>query len=299
MKSVIIAFFSMAFMGVGFAQQRAAYNQYGSIITPVNPAGSFLRPEGEVSLVGRHQWAGLDGAPKAYWLSVNSPVLQSGISGGLLVRHESVAVEKTTEVLAYGGVSVPLTAKDRLALSIGAGASVYKGNFSELDGGDPTFKNNISKTEGLLALGLMYYRPEKFYAGLSIPRLSFAKLRYNETPPSQHDMSNQYHFTAGGLLPVAEWGDLKLSGLASYASNLGIQARLSPILIVEKTAGLGADFSSEGDLSGIASLHTGAITIGYSYQFYIGNKPMSRTIRNQTHELSFAFRLGKGTLHLL
>jgi type IX secretion system PorP/SprF family membrane protein len=299
MKKIFVILLLAASLGNCYAQQRTAYSQYGSVLTPVNPAASFLRPEGEISVIGRHQWAGLEGAPKTYWLAASLPVFKPGISAGFLVRHESVAVERSTEVLAYGGFSVPLSATDRLAFSIGAGTATYKGNFASLDAGDPTFKDNVSKTEGMLTLGFLYYRPEKYYAGISIPRLAFAKVLYNETPPSQYDMSNQYQFTAGALFSLRDELDLKTTGMASYAGNLGVQARVSPMLLVKKTFGLGADMSTTGDLAGMAAIHTGAVSIGYSYQFYIGNKPMSRTISNQTHELSFTYRLGQGALRLL
>ncbi|MFB2120913.1 type IX secretion system membrane protein PorP/SprF, partial [Parapedobacter sp. 2B3] len=48
-------------------QQPLTHTQHGQLRTVINPAASLLRTGGEVSVIGRRQWVGLDGAPTVFW----------------------------------------------------------------------------------------------------------------------------------------------------------------------------------------------------------------------------------------
>ncbi|WP_188508060.1 type IX secretion system membrane protein PorP/SprF, partial [Parapedobacter pyrenivorans] len=79
------------------AQQPLTHTQHGQLRTVVNPAASLMSRNGEVSVIGRRQWVGMDGAPTVFWGSGHVGFESFGATAGLNIRHESLAVEKLTE----------------------------------------------------------------------------------------------------------------------------------------------------------------------------------------------------------
>src|SRR5690606_13992578 len=79
------------------AQQPLTNTQHGQLRTVLNPAASLMHMGGEVSVIGRRQWVGLDGAPTVFWGSGHIGLQRSGATAGITLRHESMAVEKLTE----------------------------------------------------------------------------------------------------------------------------------------------------------------------------------------------------------
>ncbi|MNK18743.1 hypothetical protein D3C87_369550 [compost metagenome] len=285
----------LSLCGVQFvkAQQTVSYNQYGTAVTPINTAGSFLSKDAQINVIGRYQWVDLEGAPTAYRLAASMPLGKSDLRIGLNIKHESVSVEKLGEALAFVGKQVRLADQDYLALSIGAGVSYYNGNFSQLSSTDPMFNNDLKETEGMLSASLMYYRPDKFYAGVSLPRLTFSKIGIGSSSLN-YDVSTLYHFTAGAVLPLGADFDLKPSTLLSYAKNIDFQADVSALIYLKKTFGLGANVRSEGEMAALASLLIKNLNIGFGYQFSTSNDPLTRTFNNNTYEFSLTYRFGKG-----
>jgi type IX secretion system PorP/SprF family membrane protein len=290
---VVALLFSLKSFGQG-----SNYSQYGRNIVPLNNAGSFLNAEGALNLIGRQQWSGLEGAPKNYFLSASMPLWKTDLNGGLSVRHESMSVERLTEVVAFGGKSVRLTENQHLALSIGVGISNYKGNYSGLSNTDPAFKDDVRETSGLLSVGLMFYRPDKYYAGISIPRLAFSKLGLSDNDENYSQL-NQYHFTLGAVIKLDDKFDLKPAGLLSWSSGLKLQADVSAMVFMDKAIGLGLNMRNYGEVAGMAYFNVKRLGFGYSYQFNTSNDPLSRMIGNNTHEIGLNYRFGKGVLGLL
>src|SRR3546814_14615563 len=97
----------MIFMGVLaavtslHAQQPLTHTQHGQLRTVLNPAASLMHMGGEVSVIGRRQWVGLDGAPTVFWGSGYLGLQRSGATPGINVRHASMAGAKPTAASAF------------------------------------------------------------------------------------------------------------------------------------------------------------------------------------------------------
>lgn len=297
-KQIFINFFFLTITLSGYAQQGSIYTQYGHTITPLNNAGSFLRPAGEVNFIGRQQWAGLDGAPESYRLSGSLPIGKTGIMGGLNMSHETISIERKSEVMAFAGKAVQLNSNNYLAASLGAGISYYKGNFSEIDDQDPVFGQNIDHTDGVLALSVLFYNPNKYFLGLSAPRVTFSKLGLSSID-NQRELYQQYHFIAGTLIAINEDFDIKPSGLLTWSKDIDLQADLSAMLFLKKTIGLGVNVRTYGDMAGMAQFYAKKLNFGYSYQFNATNQPFKRSMNNNTHEISIGYRFGEKLSALL
>src|SRR5690606_4040715 len=96
--------------------------------------------------------------------------------------------------------SVQISTTEYLGLSLNAGMSYLDGRFSQLDPMDQTFREDIRETDALVGFGVMLYRPERYYVGLSLPRLMLGNLGL--TGDSRYEFANIYHLTAGALFPL-------------------------------------------------------------------------------------------------
>lgn len=274
----------------GHGQQTITHNQFGHNHTAVNAAASLIQQGGEISFIGRHQWVGLEGAPTVYTGSGHIAFRKIGATTGFNVRQENVGVESTTEADLFFAKAIRLSEKDYLGMSLNAGISSYKGNFSSLDHQDVSFRDDITDVNSVVGFGMILYRPERYYVGISLPKLVLANLGNNAE--RQYDVRNQYHFSAGMLFRLDDDFHIKPSMLLSYARDYDLVADASAMLYIKRMLGLGLSLRSYGDLSALAETNFSGFGIGYSYQFNPKNQPLNRKINNATHEIGVRYRFG-------
>lgn len=272
------------------AQQPLTYTQHGQLRTAINPAASLMRPEGAIGVVGRRQWVGMEGAPTVFWGSGHMGFAGIGATVGASVRHESLAVEKLTEASAFFAKGIRISETEYVGLSLNAGIAYHNGSFSQLDPFDPAFREDITETDALVGFGVLLYRPERYYVGLSLPRLMLGNL--GEAGDSRYSFRNQYHLTAGALFNLGTDFRFRPALLVTYAENLRPQADVQAMFFIKEVFGLGMNVRNYGDLAGMAQFNFGGFGLGYSYQFNTGNEPLNRRVENTTHEIGLSYRFG-------
>ncbi len=290
MKRISVITVLLVSAAVAYGQQALTHTQYGELRAVVNPAASLLHMDGEVSVIGRRQWVGVDGAPTVFWGSGHLGFANFGATSGINLRHESLAVEKLTEASAFFAKSVRISETEYLGLSLNAGLSYLDGRFSQLDPQDPAFREDVKETDALVGFGVMLYRPDKYYVGLSLPRLMLGSLGVDSD--SRYNFRNLYHLTAGALFPLGTDFQFRPSVLVTYAESLRPQAEASAMFFVKRVFGVGLNVRSYGELAGMAQFNFGGFGLGYSYQFNPNNEPLNRRINNSTHEIGISYRFG-------
>ncbi len=273
------------------AQQPLTHTQHGQLRTVINPAASLMRIDGEVSVIGRRQWVGMDGAPTVFWGSGHIGFENFSATTGISIRHESMAVEKLTEASAFFAKSVRISEAEYLGLSLNAGFSYMDGRFSQLDPMDPAFREDVQETDALVGFGVMLYRPERYYVGLSLPRLMLGNLGVGGE--SRYNFRNLYHLTAGALFNLGADFQFRPSALVTYSESLRPQAEASALFFVKRVFGIGLNVRSYGELAGMAQFNFAGIGLGYSYQFNPGSEPLNRRISNTTHEIGLSYRFDR------
>jgi len=286
----------MATTEIAYGQQALTHTQYGQFQTAVNPAASLMHMGGGVDIIGRRQWVGLDGAPTVFWGSGYAGLQKLGATVGLNVRHESLAVEKLTEASAFFAKSVRISETEYLGVSLNAGFSYLDGRFSQLDPADPAFREDVKETDALVGFGVMLYRPDRYYVGLSLPRLMLGNL--GVTGDSRYNFRNLYHLTAGALFALGADFQFRPSLLVTYSESLRPQAEVAAMFFVKRAFGLGVNVRSYGNVAGMAQINVGNFGVGYSYQFGTRNEALNRGISNNTHEIGLSYRFG-GVMGLL
>lgn len=264
--------------------------------TLLNPAASLIHQVGEITTVGRRQWVGVEGAPTVLWGSGYVGFENMGATAGLIVRHEQLGPEKLTETSAYFAKSVRISEHEYLGLSLNAGISHLAGNFAHLDSNDPAFRDDVRETDAQVGFGLMLYRPDRYYVGLSLPRLMLGNLGVSSE--NRYNFRNQYHLIAGALFHLGGEFHLKPALLVTYAESLRPQAELAAMVFANRVFGLGVNVRSYGELAGLLQFNFGGLGLGYGYQFNPKNEAMNQRIENTTHEIGLSYRFG-GTRSLL
>lgn len=296
MKNILITIILTNIILTVAGQQAITHNQYHQYRTTVSSASTLMQNGSELSFIGRRQWVGIEGAPTVYWGSGHITFEQIRATTGFTLRHENIAVEKHTEASVFFAKGIRLSENEYIGLALNAGLAVHNGNFSSLDPTDPAFRDDIRETGGLLGFSAIFYRPEKYYVGLSMPRLMLNNL--GNAGNRQYDFRNQYHAMSGALFALGTDFHIKPSILITYAANLKTQFDFSTILYMQRIFGLGLNVRNYGDIAALAQVNYQGFGFGYSYQFNPKNKPLNRRMNNSTHEIALHYRFG-GKINLL
>ena len=272
------------------AQRGMSYTQYAASPTALNPATSLMRGNGEITVIGRRQWVGMEGAPTAFWGTAHFGMDRIGSTMGLNIRNERMAVENYFEASAFFAKSVRISEREYLGLSLNAGVGYLNGNFSSLDPNDPAFRDDVRETDLLTGFGVVVYSPERYYVGLSLPRLMLSTLGVGGV--KQYDFRNQYYLMGGVLVGLGPDFHLKPSFLVSYAGSHRPQWDVGAMAFVKRVFGVGLNVRTYGELAGMAQFSFAGLGLGYSYQFNTRNEPLNRHINNTTHEVGIRYRFG-------
>ena len=270
------------------AQYGVSYNQFGQLRNTFNGSLSTMDLRGSVSVLGRNQWVGVDGAPKSIWASGNVGFQNMLMTAGMDIKHATLGVVKETEFSGYVAKAVRITEEEYLSLSMGGGLIHFQGNYQGIDDrNDPSFRQDIRETNGFLSIGTSYYRPEHYYFGISMPRFSLASQENVD-----YEFRNVYYITAGALIALDPSFHLRPSLLISHMDRMDPRYDISVLLFMAKKLGLGMGVQNQGDLSALMQLNFGNFGIGYSYQFSPKSNPLDQRISVNTHEIGLRYRVG-------
>lgn len=274
------------------AQQSPIYSQYMLNGVVINPAYASTDESASLTVVGRNQWVGVDGAPRTATMSFYTPLNDRGTSIGFSAMREAITVQTRTDYNVLAAQSVPLNETTKLAMGLQAGMSQYKENNSELITTDPTFATNQAywKTQVGFGFALM---SEELYIGFSAPAFKSFDLgnSVNKVKAISH-----YYLQAAYAARVNDDLLVKPSILLRQAMGSGFQYDINTSVLLKEVLWLGASWRSEKTITGIVQVRLGAkFQIGYSY-----DTPMSSNLKGAqtvSHELMLNCRFGWSVDH--
>lgn len=275
------------------SQQHFRSNQYMHNLGPVNPSWYLLDLSNSLNATVRKQWAGIEGAPSTLILNGHVPLNTFQAAMGFNFSYDTFGPEKLFNVNTFFAKSVRLSkGENYLSAFLSVGLSSYEAFYSRLDSSDPTFRDDILETMGTLGLGVMYYIPEKFFAGFSVPHLSMRELGI-ASKTQDYDFDATYYMMAGYLGRVNEVFKIKPVVLASQSKGQSASIDISTTLYIQDALGLGVNYGTTRELGAQLSFHVNNyLRFGYSYQFGTESYGISN-LRNNTHEVGVSFRFGK------
>ncbi|MFD1258989.1 PorP/SprF family type IX secretion system membrane protein [Mucilaginibacter terrae] len=277
------------------AQQFFSYSQYMNNLTPLNSAYSLIDKNGTLNALLRKQWTGIEGSPSTFIFNGNLPIESINGAAGLIVMNDQFAVEHLTEINGFFAKGIQLGNNQFLGVSLNAGIRRYVANYSSLDAVDPQFRNDVRENKPNIGFGILYYS-DHYYVGVSLPELSIRDLGNASTQRADF-FRNHFNF-AGAYLFGKEGDDVraKPAVLATYTKGVPFIADMSTTLYFKSILGIGVNYRTNNEMSGIISISSDIIKLGYSYQFGTSATNLGGRLSNATHEVTLSYRFGQNTM---
>jgi len=246
-RLLVVGFFLLTIYGSVTAQQDAHYSMYMFNGLAINPA--YAGAKEQLSLTGlyRHQWAGIEGAPKTVVLSGHNTLLNKKIGLGLSLVNDHIGVENMFNVSGAFAYRMFL-GRGTLAAGLQATFMHYRARWDKLVYNDISANPNLDNPENLFVpnfgLGL-YYNTDRFFAGLSVPHLLNNSLNEPLSLEAQREVARQYkHYFAsiGYKFPLSDAVDLQPSLLFKYVHRAPLDFDVNALFIIKEALSLGVSF---------------------------------------------------------
>ena len=291
----LMAMFFMTFAQTRLsAQQDYQFTQFNFNKLAINPA--YAGADNLISLTSlyRRQWSGLEGAPQTISFAAHAPVFHNKIGLGLLIYDDRLGVSQDLGIFTAYTYKVPLGGSV-LSLGIQAGILNYKNALTELHPlvpGDAAFSQDIQGIYPNAGFGVYWYKPEKAYVGLSVPKLIENKL--DELVPGAPEASKlvrHSYLMAGYVLDINRNFKLRPSGLLKYtgpgSQTAPISAEINLAALLVDRVWIGGSWRS-ADAIGMMTefLVTQQFMIGYAYDYGISD---ISDIHGGSHEIMIRY----------
>jgi type IX secretion system PorP/SprF family membrane protein len=235
MKSIFTFCCVLVFATTLWSQQDLQYTQFMHYKLGINPAYAGSSEGVSLTALARNQWMGIKGAPQMQVVSFNMPVWNNRVGIGANFVRQSVGVSTTnTFEAAYAyRLRVP-----RGYLNIGLMSSVrlMRADFTNLRGTQPIDIDNAvavgiqSRITPNFGAGI-YYDSEKFYFGISVPRLLATNIDLSDKSGVISREVPHFYLMSGVLIPLSDNVKFQPQALLKYVKGAPFDADVNFNLI--------------------------------------------------------------------
>ena len=204
-----------------FAQQDVQLSQYMFNTIAFNPAYAGSADLFNATALYRAQWTGFKGSPNTQVITANSPLKNKKLAMGGSLFNDDIGSAHSYGLSVDFAYRI-LFRNSQLAFGTKVGFEVFQGNFTEViinDPNDQSFASNVNKFLPNVGFGAYYYG-ERFYVGLSAPKLVTNKI-YDQLPGtiSRGKQSISTYLTGGYVFYFNKWLAFKPSVLFKFVEN--------------------------------------------------------------------------------
>jgi type IX secretion system PorP/SprF family membrane protein len=265
------------------AQQEPLYSQYMFNMLPLNPAIAGSREALNATMYYKKQWLGIESAPVSQTFSVHGLMKNEKVGLGLAISHEKISVFGSISAQLSYAYIIPM-GMAKLSLGLQAGIVNNTANLSGLRFEDPLengYYGSISKIFPVFGTGI-YLNHEKYFVGLSIPKISAIK----SAPTGMVAPQMHLYSILGYQFSLGENFILRPSVLNKISANTFFQTDLNILLQYQTLLGVGASYRTNESIVGMLQIHMGKFKIGYAYDYGVGI--LSKNF-NGSHEILLIF----------
>jgi len=295
MIRIIKLFFIGLILSLSFstiAQQDEQSSMYMFNPLQFNPAYAGSRGDMSVTAIVRSQWVGIKGAPKSQFVSFNSPLKYKNMGVGMHISNDMIGARNRTSF--YGDYSYTLNFKNgnKLNLGVSFGGEQITVDFNKLIAKDMTetdYLTSLSQFKVNSGVGA-YYFGDKFYAGISTPRMFQTRLEANGILLSDNFTKRHYFISAGYVHPINSVIDLKTSTLIKVSPNAPITVDVNANLFLYKKFWVGAMYRFNESVGvNIAYQLKESLMFGYAFDFPING--LSNLNNMGSHEIMLNYTI--------
>lgn len=275
-----------------FAQQDAMYSQYMSNIQVINPAYAGSKDALSATLISRNQWVGFEGAPNTTSISAHLPI-KDLFGLGISYINDEIGPTKISFMSADISARVKVGYKGYLAAGIKAGVDYQEINFSALTPAqkeDIYYQNYSSDFKPNFGVGLFYYT-DKFYLGLSSPRIMRRDLVSSNTSKNKINTTERnFYFNGGYVMDVNRNLKFKPSFMVKYVSGAPLSFDLTAAAMLKEKIIAGLSMRDTDSFGGLIQLRVAQhFWFGYAYDISTSHL---RKYNSGSHEVMISFDLG-------
>lgn len=304
MKKSIIILITVIFSSIGAkAQYDAMFTQYMFNEMYINPAYAGSKDAMAINLSHRQQWVNFPGRPITTSFTLHGPLANNKMGLGLSVLNEQIG--KLSRNLVYLNYAYRVKAGDNGHLSFGLMAGIHNqvNKLSELkstETGDIQISQN---TPSLIAPQFgagIYYYTNKFYAGISIPRMIDDSYLFSQTgdviKSTKFDVNKfHYYFTIGNVFEVNDDLKIKPQAMIKMVQNAPLQFDLNVNCLIKNKIWAGIGYRSGSDISVLLGVQVNPqLLINYSYDYSLTK---IQKYSQGSHEITigylFSYKQGK------
>ncbi|MEM1258668.1 MAG: type IX secretion system membrane protein PorP/SprF [Bacteroidota bacterium] len=240
---------------VSMAQQDAQYTQYMYNTVSVNPAYAGSRGHLSIGALYRAQWVGLDGAPETQTLNLHTPMGYRGLGMGLSVVNDVIGPTSETYFDLDFSYTIQTGIEGQLSFGLKASAHLLDIQFSELNqdlgqGPDPTLQQNIDNQFSPNIGAGIYYHDERFYAGLSVPRMLETE-HFDESNLSTARERMNWYLITGYVWDLNPFLKFKPALLTKWVEGAPLQVDVSANFMFNEKFIVGAAYRWDAAFSGM------------------------------------------------
>ncbi len=265
-------------MAVGnlYSQNDALYNQYMFNYFILNPAYAGAEGVLNATIIDRHQWVGLDGAPNTMTFSTHFPTQKKKVGLGMYVFSDNLGATNDYGIMGNYSYSVE-TAKGILAFGIQGGIYQHHIDWNKLDmeiSDDPVlFTHSCNDILPDANVGVYYYTKD-FYIGASTKHLFEiifvdATERWNTI---YETLARHFYLYSGKKYQLNEKWKLEPSVLFKWVENQHLFFDLNVMTNYNDYFDLGISYRSHvNSVVLLMQLKTNKnLSVGYSYNTFLG-----------------------------
>lgn len=271
------------------AQQDPMFTHYMYNTLWLNPAYAGTRDALTFTAIHRSQWVGFDGAPVDQTFTAHMPFYDNKMGAGLSVINDKIGPTKSTIIAGDWAYQLKLDDKSKLGFGIKALVNIFNNNINGLrldEQNDAAFASNYQTVKPNVGTGFYYHR-ERFYAGISTPKLIQNKLGKGLAAAKEQ---RHYFIILGGVLKMNDKIKFKPTAFVKATEAAPLEADLTANFLFSDcfTAGL---MYRTGDAFGalLAYTHKKSITLGYSFDWSTANT--TGKYNNGSHEIMLRYDL--------
>lgn len=282
-------------MKISWGQQEPVLTQYNFNTQIVNPGYAGSWDNSGFVLLGRHQWLGMDGAPRTYALSFQTNSIGEKVGLGLNVINDVVGYEKRLGVFGDYSYGFKVDEKSLLRLGLKFGFTSYSNDFSKYTQYPGSLDPSIRYDRNVrfmpnFGVGAYWYS-EYYYFGVSVPKLMENDFENQDNYSTEAELRH-FYFIAGYVFELSE--SLKFKPTLLTKATVGAPANfdVTANFLLQEKVWLGAMYRTWGSFGFIAQwIVDNQLRIGYAVDF---STSKLQQFNNGSHEVMVTYELDFG-----
>jgi type IX secretion system PorP/SprF family membrane protein len=272
-KRYSILFTVIIFTNTFKAQQESMYTHYMYNTLWLNPAYAGTRDALTVTGIHRSQWVAFDGAPLDQTLTMHMPVFNGKAGAGLSLLNDKIGPTKSTIVSLDYAYHLKLNTKSKISFGLKGLLNVYNNNINTLsldNQADAAFSDNTQSIRPNVGTGIYYYR-ERFFAGISSPKLLENKNISNSLGVLSV-AQRHYYFIMGSVADIGKTVKFKQTLFIKATASAPLQGDFTGTFVFNDKLYLGAMYRTGDALGFLLGYNiSNQFNIGYSFDWSITN----------------------------